>query len=68
MNMIYEKPNVSHGKKNCRFNSIGHAGQIQISNIYSGMGVSSIGTSAKKTEFKKPVRTERNKTQINFTD
>ena len=56
MNMIYEKPTVAHNKKNSRFNSIGHAAQIQIS------------TSAKKTEFKKPIRTERNKTQINFTD
>ena len=77
MNMIHEQSKGSHLKKNSRFNSISHAGQIQISNVHNtnaysstiGGVTNSIGTTAKKQEgYKKPARTERHKTQISFKD
>lgn len=67
MNMIYEKPSGGSGSSNMnlktksKFNSIGHAGQMTISNLNNN-------SAQKKTETKKPLRTERNKTQVNFKE
>ena len=73
MNLIHEQSKGSQLKKNSRFNSIGHAGQIQTNtNVYSGTlaGVtnSNVPTAKKQETYKKPSRTERHKTQISFKD
>jgi hypothetical protein len=80
MNMIYEQSKPNQVKKNSRFNSIGHTGQlIGTPNVYNpntfGSGLGGLGGSigggvgGKKLEnCKKGVRTERNKTVISFKD
>jgi hypothetical protein len=73
MNLIHEQSKGRQVKKNSRFNSIGHAGQIQTNtNVYSsnlgGLTSSNVPTAKKQENYKKPSRTERHQTQISFKD